>query len=170
MSEDDQSEEEYIPDSESEDNDEDKDLDASVSFRSSLSRVAPHTLLNLKMCLKQTSQTSIPVSPCKTECQPSTLPNSKLLESDLKAKTDCHQNDSVQMSSKRYCYICGKAQSKISWHLETHKTHAELVHAFSLPENSKQRKRLLEKMRNKGNFLHNQAVLQTGTCQLKVKR
>lgn len=54
--------------------------------------------------------------------------------------------------------------------MKTHTTHAEIVHAFTLPECSKERKILLEKMRNKGNFKHNTAVLQGGTGSLKVKR
>lgn len=73
------------------------------------------------------------------------------------------------MSKKKYCYVCGKPQSKISRHLKTQKTHTEIVQAFSLPEDSKERK-ILEKMRNKGNFKHNIAVLQDGTGSLKVKR
>ncbi len=76
----------------------------------------------------------------------------------------------LAMSNKNYCYVCGKPQSKISRHLKTHKTHAEIVHVFSLPEHSKERKILLEKMRNKGNFRHNTTVLQGGTGPLKVKR
>ncbi|XDV36910.1 hypothetical protein PO909_006624 [Leuciscus waleckii] len=74
------------------------------------------------------------------------------------------------MSKKNYCYVCGKPQSKISRHLKTHKTHTEIVQAFSLPEDSKERKILLEKMRNMGNFKHNIAVLQDGKGSLKVKR
>lgn len=54
--------------------------------------------------------------------------------------------------------------------MKTHKTHTEIVQAFSLPEDSKEQKILLEKMRNKGNFKHNIAVLQDGTGSLKVKR
>ena len=72
-------------------------------------------------------------------------------------------------TSINYCFVCGKAQKKISRHLKTHKTHAEIVHAFSTTD-SKERKRLIEKFRNKGNFLHNQDVLQSGEGQLKVKR
>ena len=71
---------------------------------------------------------------------------------------------------KNYCYVCGKPQSKISRHLKLHRKHAELVHLFSLPEKSKERKILLEKIRNKGNFKHNTTVLQAGEGPLKVKR
>ncbi|XP_056448662.1 uncharacterized protein LOC130384480 isoform X1 [Gadus chalcogrammus] len=71
---------------------------------------------------------------------------------------------------KNYCYVCGKPQSKISRHLKLHRKHAELVLLFSLPEKSKERKILLEKIRNKGNFKHNTTVLQAGEGPLKVKR
>lgn len=58
----------------------------------------------------------------------------------------------LAMSNKNYCYVCGKPQSKISRHLKTLKTYAEIVHAFSLSEQSKECKILLEKMRNMGNY------------------
>ncbi|XP_061583863.1 uncharacterized protein LOC133448900 isoform X2 [Cololabis saira] len=85
---------------------------------------------------------------------------------------DLHKQQSshLTMSNKNYCYICGKPQSKIARHLQTHKTDAEIEHAFSFPEHSKERKMLLEKIRNKGNFRHNTAVLQSGKGSLKVKR
>lgn len=55
--------------------------------------------------------------------------------------------------------------------MKTHsKTHTEIVHAFSLPEQSKERKILFEKIGNKGNFRHDAAVLQGETGPLKVKR
>lgn len=65
------------------------------------------------------------------------------------------------LSKRNYFYICGKVQRKISRHLKTHTTRAEILHALSLPKDSKERKILLEKMHNKGNFKHN-AVLQGG--------
>ncbi|KAF0029360.1 hypothetical protein F2P81_018465 [Scophthalmus maximus] len=91
---------------------------------------------------------------------------------DPEGKGELHEQDLPHLifSKKNYCYICGKPQSKISRHLRTHKTHAEVVRAFSLPEDSKERKTILEKMRNKGNFQHNTEVLQGGTGPVKVKR
>lgn len=76
----------------------------------------------------------------------------------------------VTTSNINYCYVCGKAQTKIARHLRTHKTHTEIEHIFSLPKKSKERKTLLEKLRNRGNFKHNNAVLQSGRGSLKIKR
>ncbi|MEQ2259538.1 hypothetical protein XENORESO_013403, partial [Xenotaenia resolanae] len=89
-----------------------------------------------------------------------------------KSPKELHKQESSQqiMSVKNYCFVCGKPQSKITRHLKTHKTDAEIAYAFSLPEDSKDRKVILEKMRNKGNFKHNSEVLQSGKGSLKVKR
>ncbi|XP_019211709.1 uncharacterized protein LOC106097188 [Oreochromis niloticus] len=76
----------------------------------------------------------------------------------------------MTLSKRNYCYFCGKPQAKISRHLKTHKTAPDVVHAFSLPRDSNERKSLLEKLRNKGNFKHNAAVLHGGVGPLKVKR
>ncbi|KAK2832654.1 hypothetical protein Q5P01_016543 [Channa striata] len=77
----------------------------------------------------------------------------------------------VNTSNINYCYVCGKLQTKIARHLiTTHKTHIEIHHILSLSKKSKERRRLLEKLRNQGNFKHDNAVLQTGTGLLKVKR
>ncbi|XP_048855405.1 uncharacterized protein LOC125739885 [Brienomyrus brachyistius] len=77
---------------------------------------------------------------------------------------------SLTMISKNYCFLCGKPQSKIARHLKTHKTHSEIEHAFSFPAHSKERRLLLEKLRNKGNYQHNSDVLMNTTGSLKVRR
>ncbi|XP_059184663.1 uncharacterized protein LOC131967738 isoform X2 [Centropristis striata] len=128
------------------------------------------------------SDTGIPVVPSTSKGQMplketsgsansmKTLPKKKKKKLDDQAEPHNQESTHLTMSTKNYCYICGQPQSKISRHLKTHTTHAEVVHVFSLPYHSKERKILLEKMRNKGNFRHNTAVLQGGTGPLKVKR
>ncbi|CAB1345119.1 unnamed protein product [Coregonus sp. 'balchen'] len=70
-----------------------------------------------------------------------------------------------------YCFVCGEPQSKISRHLKQHeKENAEIAYALSLDIASRQRKVLLEKLRNKGNFQHNTNVVNKGSGCLKVKR
>lgn len=74
-------------------------------------------------------------------------------------------------TSKNYCYVCKTPQSKISRHLKKHeKVEPDIAEAFSFPKNSKERKRLLEKLRNKGNYEHNQEVMRKHDGQLKLKR
>lgn len=84
----------------------------------------------------------------------------------------CLQSSVISCSEnkKNYCYICGKPQSKFSRHLKTHMTEIEVAEALSFPKYSKERKRLLEKIRNKGNYLHNSEVFQKGSGLLKIKR
>ncbi|XP_040909011.1 uncharacterized protein LOC121191726 isoform X2 [Toxotes jaculatrix] len=91
-------------------------------------------------------------------------------------EADCFSDDSASdgepsCTNRNYCYVCGKAQSRISRHLITHKNEeAEIAEVFALPLNSKERKKLLEKLRNRGNYKHNQEVLKTRCGELKVKR
>ncbi|XP_057692100.1 uncharacterized protein LOC130915906 isoform X1 [Corythoichthys intestinalis] len=72
---------------------------------------------------------------------------------------------------KNYCYVCKKAQSKISRHFKKHeKEDLDIARALSLPKNSKERKMLLDKLRNKGNYEHNQEVINSHSGSLKVRR
>lgn len=74
-------------------------------------------------------------------------------------------------SQVNYCFICEKPQTKITRHLQTHvNENAEIAQALQLPRSSKDRKVLLEKLRNLGNFKHNSDVKTTGSGCLKVKR
>ncbi|XP_044063230.1 uncharacterized protein LOC122881284 [Siniperca chuatsi] len=180
------SDKDYIPDSESQNDDaDDDDTDASIPFMPSQSK-AKQVQVNPVLPDVGTSygsDTSIPVVPSTSKCWPpledpnaaetsvsvNSIKDSKEKPED-EAKLHEQKSTHLTMSKENYCYVCGKPQSKISRHLKTHKTHAEIVHAFSLPEHSKERKILLEKMRNKGNFKHNTTVLQGGTGPLKAKR
>ncbi|XP_034747424.1 uncharacterized protein LOC117956459 isoform X1 [Etheostoma cragini] len=174
---------EDIPDSE---HDDDYDSDASVPLMSGQATAEHIQVKPVKPDVGKSrgSDTGTSVVPSTTKCGPpfknKMIPNAAdasssadFINHSSKEKPEdeavTHEPDLV-MCKTNFCYICGKPQSKISRHLKTHKTHAEIVHAFSLPEDSKERKILLEKMRNKGNFKHNTAVLQDGTGTLKVKR
>ncbi|XP_054863090.1 uncharacterized protein LOC118469983 [Amphiprion ocellaris] len=176
------SDEDYIPDTTDE---EDEDLDARMPFMSHQLKAQQPAIFSATT--SNVGDTSIPVVPSTSKCWPpledhmssSAVETSDSANGVKQSSKDKPEGEEelqrpesalLTMSSKNYCYVCGKPQSKISRHLKTHTTHAEIVHAFSLPEHSKERKILLEKMRNKGNFQHNTAVLQDGTGPLKVKR
>lgn len=61
--------------------------------------------------------------------------------------------------------------SKIARHLLTHADEEpEIAEAFAFPKNSKERKRLLYDLRNKGNYKHNQEVLRNNSGKLKLQR
>ncbi|XP_042610124.1 uncharacterized protein LOC109111517 isoform X7 [Cyprinus carpio] len=93
-------------------------------------------------------------------------------ESSVAEDDQCVQSAKISCTanSKNYCYICGKPQSKLARHLKTHMGEVEVVQALSLPVHSKERKAMLQKLRNKGNFQHNTDVLQCGEGALKIKR
>ncbi len=93
-------------------------------------------------------------------------------ESSVAEEDQCVQSAKISCSanSKNYCYICGKPQSKLARHLKTHKDEVEVAQALSLPVHSKERKAMLQKLRNKGNFQYNTDVLQCGEGALKIKR
>ncbi|KAK0136276.1 hypothetical protein N1851_027826 [Merluccius polli] len=74
-------------------------------------------------------------------------------------------------SQVNYCFVCEKPQTKFACHLEKHvNENAEIAQALQFPKSSKDRKVLLEKFRNLGNFKHNSIVKTTGSGCLKVKR
>ncbi|KAA8579044.1 hypothetical protein FQN60_010568 [Etheostoma spectabile] len=177
---------EDIPDSE---HDDDYDSDASIPLMSGQATAEHIRVKPVKPDVGKSrgSDTGTSVVPSTTKCGPpfknkmfpnaadaSSLANSTKDSSEEKPEDEAVTHEPeiphLVMCKTNFCYICGKPQSKISRHLKTHKTHAEIVHAFSLPEDSKERKVLFEKLRNKGNFKHNTAVLQGGTGSLKVKR
>ncbi|XP_063323635.2 uncharacterized protein LOC134621122 [Pelmatolapia mariae] len=146
------SEEEYVPDSESYDEDSDEDIS-----------LLPSTSKGL-LCQDDISKAH--------EQSDSTNLIHNLTKDKPEDKSELCETESEKMtlSKRNYCYFCGKPQAKISRHLKTHKTAPDVVHAFSLPRDSNERKSLLEKLRNKGNFKHNAAVLHGGVGPLKVKR
>lgn len=78
---------------------------------------------------------------------------------------------SSSLRNKTYCYICGKLHTKFTRHLKPHeKTHAEVSQVLSLPKKSKNRLKMLVKLRNKGNHRHNSEVLASGIGSLKLRR
>ncbi|KAJ8379773.1 hypothetical protein SKAU_G00005510 [Synaphobranchus kaupii] len=77
----------------------------------------------------------------------------------------------VTHEKKNFCFVCGKPQLKLARHFKVHeKMNAEIAQVLSLKPASNKRKQLLEQLRNRGNFIHNNKVLAAGTGSLKVKR
>ncbi|XP_029987175.1 uncharacterized protein LOC115417411 isoform X2 [Sphaeramia orbicularis] len=68
---------------------------------------------------------------------------------------------------KHYCFYCNKAILKMARHLQRkHMDKKDVAYAFSFEIGSKQRKVLLEKLRNKGDYKHNTHVLEKGSGEL----
>ncbi|XP_034056095.1 uncharacterized protein LOC117535690 isoform X1 [Gymnodraco acuticeps] len=166
---------EYIPDSQGDDDYSDASIPLMPS-QSKAGRIQFETLTDVGK--NDPSDTSLPVLPSTSEDWPpldmaidATTSGPSISNKDsYKKKAKAELPKHLTLSTKNYCFVCREPQSKISRHFRTHKTHAEIIHAFSLPEHSKERKILIEKMRNKGNFKHNTEVLKSGTGKLKVKR
>ncbi|XP_052409540.1 uncharacterized protein LOC127955927 isoform X1 [Carassius gibelio] len=100
---------------------------------------------------------------------------------DTETQTESRHNQSATVdvpnpkesftTPKNYCYVCKKPQSKISRHFKLHEnSEKEIAFAFSLPKHSQDRKRLLEKLRNRGNYQHNQEVIERKRGPLKIRR
>ncbi|XP_031151492.1 uncharacterized protein LOC116047099 isoform X3 [Sander lucioperca] len=96
-------------------------------------------------------------------------------DEELKDPSFTNENDEDlndhSFTNRNYCYVCGVAQSKISRHLFTHRhEEPDIAEVLRLRKNSKERKTLLEKLRNRGNTKHNEEVLKTRCGPLKLKR
>ncbi|XP_072227139.1 uncharacterized protein [Leuresthes tenuis] len=77
----------------------------------------------------------------------------------------------TSFTSRNYCYVCGKGVAKVARHFLKHiDEEPDIAEAFSLPKSSAQRKMVLDKLRNKGNYQHNQEVLKSNSGELKVRR
>lgn len=64
---------------------------------------------------------------------------------------------------KNYCFFCSKPFSKLSRHLAmVHGDEDEVAVAFQHPKHSKERLKIWNRLKNKGNFAHNKDVLKTG--------
>ncbi|XP_040012240.1 uncharacterized protein LOC120805763 isoform X2 [Xiphias gladius] len=72
---------------------------------------------------------------------------------------------------RNYCFFCSKPLAKMARHLETvHSDKAEVAVAFQYPIHSRERQKIWNKLINQGNFAHNKDVLRTGKGQLAVRK
>lgn len=76
-----------------------------------------------------------------------------------------HQNKKGRRiyDKKQYCLYYKKPYAKIARHLEgAHQTEVDVARALSLPKGSKERKRLPDCIRDKGNYARDAAVTESG--------
>ncbi len=84
-----------------------------------------------------------------------------------------HQNKGGKRiyDKRQYCLYCKKPYAKMSRHLEhAHQNKVDVARAFSLPKGSKERKKLLEYIWNKGNYAHNANVMESGKGKLVPRK
>ncbi|XP_073697250.1 uncharacterized protein [Garra rufa] len=70
-------------------------------------------------------------------------------------------------NKRHYCVYCSKPYAKMARHLESsHAKESDVAKALSFPKSSKERKKQLDYIRNRGNYAHNAAVMETGKGEL----
>ncbi|XP_056129347.1 uncharacterized protein LOC130106989 [Lampris incognitus] len=95
----------------------------------------------------------------------------KDIETTITVKMCTKKNNKRAWDKRHYCLYCGKSDMKIARHLERkHIEVKEVAHAFSFPVGSKQRKELLEELRNMGDYQHNMKVLKEGRGQIVTRK
>jgi hypothetical protein len=111
-----------------------------------------------------------------------TIANSELkgkrkLQGDKKRPQVTIQTSQKKTDGKRawdkahYCLYCTKSNLKMARHLQRkHSNETDVARAFSFPPGSKQRKTLLESLRNKGDWQHNSKVLEEGNGEIVTWR
>ncbi|XP_052445509.1 uncharacterized protein LOC127987297 isoform X2 [Carassius gibelio] len=78
------------------------------------------------------------------------------------------KRDGARVYNKRhYCLYCSKPYAKMARHLESsHENKSDVARALSFPKGSKERKNQLDYIRNRGNYAHNAAVMESGKGEL----
>ncbi|KAL1250629.1 hypothetical protein QQF64_018425 [Cirrhinus molitorella] len=78
------------------------------------------------------------------------------------------KRDGAGVYNKRhYCLYCTKPYAKMARHLEsTHADISDVARALSFPKGSKERKKELDYIRNRGNYAHNATVMESGKGEL----
>ncbi|KAL6476808.1 hypothetical protein MHYP_G00153070 [Metynnis hypsauchen] len=80
----------------------------------------------------------------------------------------CTKRGGKRVYNKRhYCLYCCIPYAKMARHLEhAHQDKSDVAKALSFPKGSKQRKTQLDYIRNRGNYAHNAAVMESGKGKL----
>ncbi|XP_053181456.1 uncharacterized protein LOC128364858 [Scomber japonicus] len=137
----------------------------------------------------ESSDSSPPTTQKEETPHPKSLPGKRRDESDksvspLKKKciTDQEKSSTVELPTsnsevqcvydkRNYCPFCSKPTVKMARHLERiHSDKAEVAAAFQYPKNSRERRKIWNRLKNQGNFAHNTNVLKKGKGQFIVPR
>lgn len=117
------------------------------------------------------SELSVEEEPCSdptVEEQPS---SSQDTTDSLVVSAHQNRNGKRIYDKKQYCLYCKKPYVKMARHLEhAHQNEVDVARAFSFPKGSEQRKKLLEYIRNKGNYAHNVTVMESGKGNLVPRK
>ncbi|XP_060948228.1 uncharacterized protein LOC133025555 [Limanda limanda] len=118
---------------------------------------------------------SVPLRPddasCSKQDESAVITDEHSSDEEYLPDDDIQESEEPTFAWKNYCYVCGKGMTKLTRHFLRHADdETEIAGAFALPLYSKERKRLFEDLRNRGNYKHNQEVLRNNSGELKLKR
>ncbi|XP_041739272.2 uncharacterized protein LOC121571704 isoform X2 [Coregonus clupeaformis] len=122
---------------------------------------------------EQSPQMSQAKKPRRKKFVPRKGTRSNLRSSSKMTVSTCSTTDDGKRKwdKKYFCLYCNEPHHKIARHLERmHAEEAAVAHAISFPKLSKIRSLLLDQLRNKGNYLHNLEVLQSGDGEIVTKK
>ncbi|XP_056118254.1 uncharacterized protein LOC130095524 [Rhinichthys klamathensis goyatoka] len=154
----------YVPDTTS---NSDSDSDVSLTLNPT-----KHQLLD-ELDMNESASVSSPDCDTTTSDKMHSL-TSKTSETVEEPSSDCvfvnayQKRDGGRVYNKRhYCLYCSKPYAKMARHLESsHANTSDVARALSFPKGSKERKKQLDYIRNKGNYAHNAAVMESGKGEL----
>ncbi|XP_078790071.1 uncharacterized protein LOC105358446 isoform X3 [Oryzias latipes] len=164
----------YIPDTSSE-----SDADSDCSFRTPGREKRPKlddlpnvsNPLNEEICDSTTSISNYPLSDIPDDLGAEEEPSSSMNDNDI-VVTACQKRGGKRVYDKKhYCLYCNKPYAKMARHLErAHINKCDVAKALSFPKGSRERKKHLDFIRNKGNFAHNAAVMEAGSGKLVASK
>lgn len=161
----DDDEDEYAPDSTTDPEDNDASIDVTPRKPQCLS-----SLLNPGSDMPNECDTTTPeqdINPVVSELSVQEEACSSQDTNDGQVVSAYQNKNGKRIYDKRqYCLYCQKPYAKMARHLEhAHQNKTDVAKAFSFPKGSKERKKLLEYVRNKGNYAHNATVMESGKGQ-----
>ncbi|XP_030205740.1 uncharacterized protein LOC115538217 isoform X1 [Gadus morhua] len=167
-----ESSDEYIPDSSCDSEDSDvtlkrnkrkkyQSLDDLLNDSDSMSTPVCETATSDSMTFDSQSLTSEATGAEDEPC-------SSLNKNDSIVVGECQKRSGSRVYDKRhYCLYCSKSYAKMARHLESaHGKESDVAKSFSFPKGSKERKMQLDYIRNRGNYAHNAAVMESGKGEL----
>ncbi|KAG7465900.1 hypothetical protein MATL_G00159130 [Megalops atlanticus] len=157
------SEDDYVPDSADESSSDDSTYHHERSFkeRTALKKSKFNKVMEKSSFPDLVSESSSAEETQKSEEAPDEC---KLISVQAVSKTP---DGNRVYNKKHYCMFCFKSLSRMARHLEqVHSNEPEVAKALLFPKRSRERKIQLQRLRNRGNFVHNVDVLQSGSGDL----
>lgn len=153
-------EEEYVPDT----NSDTEDSDATIDPKQRTPRFLDDLLSDLgseSPTLCDTTTPELDINCIASEIPVEEGPCSSQDTNDSVVVGACQNKNGNRVYNKRhYCMYCSKPYAKMARHLQSaHQDKADVASALSFPKGSNERKKQLDYIRNRGNYVHNATVM-----------